>query len=101
MFTPEFIGTAIYGLLSLVGGIFGYVKSESKMSLISGGISGLLLLVLAGFVYAGNQWAGFVAAGIVALLVIVFAIRWSKTKKFIPAVPMMFFGVVSIILILS
>ncbi|MGD1922172.1 MAG: TMEM14 family protein [Pleurocapsa sp.] len=101
MLTPELIATALYGLLSLVGGIFGYTKSKSKVSLISGGVSGLILLALAGFIYAGNQWLGFVAAGIIALLVVVFAIRWSKTKKFMPAVPMIFFGVVSLVLILS
>ena len=101
MFTPELIGTVLYGLLSLVGGVFGYTKSKSKVSLISGGVSGLILLVLAAFIYAGNQWLEFLAAAIVGLLVIVFAIRWSKTKKFMPAVPMMFFGVVSIILILG
>jgi uncharacterized membrane protein (UPF0136 family) len=33
-----------YGLLSLAGGIMGYVKAKSRASLIAGGISGVLLL---------------------------------------------------------
>jgi uncharacterized membrane protein (UPF0136 family) len=33
-----------YGVLSLVGGIMGYVKAKSRASLIAGGISGLLLI---------------------------------------------------------
>lgn len=33
-----------YGVLSLAGGIMGYVKAKSRASLIAGGISGLLLI---------------------------------------------------------
>jgi uncharacterized membrane protein (UPF0136 family) len=101
MFTPELIATVFYGLLSIVGGVMGYIKSQSKVSLISGGVSGLLLLILAGIMNAGYQWAVTVAAIIISLLIVVFVVRWFKTKKFMPAVPMIFFGVVSLILILS
>jgi uncharacterized membrane protein (UPF0136 family) len=101
MFTPELIATVFYGLLSIVGGVIGYIKSQSKVSLISGGVSGLLLLILAGIMNAGNQWAVTVAAIIIALLIVVFVVRWFKTKKFMPAVPMIFFGVVSLVFMLS
>lgn len=101
MLTPELIATVFYGLLSIVGGVIGYIKSQSKVSLISGGVSGLLLLILAGIMNAGNQWAVTVSAIIIALLIVVFVVRWFKTKKLIPAVPMIFFGVVSLILVLS
>ncbi len=101
MFTPELIATVFYGLLSVVGGVMGYIKSQSKVSLISGGVSGLLLLILAAIIYSGNQWAVGVAVSIISLLIVVFIVRWFKTKKFMPAVPMIFFGIVSLILILS
>ena len=101
MFTPELIATVFYGLLSIVGGVMGYIKSQSKVSLISGGVSGLLLLILAGIMNAGNQWAVTISAIVISLLVIVFVVRWFKTKKLIPAVPMIFFGVVSLVFILS
>ena len=101
MFTPELIATVFYGLLSIGGGVMGYIKSQSKVSLISGGVIGLLLLILAGIMNSGNQWAATVAAIIISLLIIVFIVRWFKTKKFMPAVPMIFFGVVSLVLILS
>jgi uncharacterized membrane protein (UPF0136 family) len=101
MLTPELIATVFYGLLSIVGGVIGYIKSQSKVSLISGGVSGLLLLILAGIMNAGNQWAVTLSAIIIALLIVVFVVRWFKTKKLIPAVPMIFFGVVSLILVLS
>ena len=101
MFTLKLIGTVLYGLLSLGGGILGYWKSKSKVSLISGVISGLLLLILGVFIYSGNAWAEIAAAAIVTLLIAVFAVRWFKTKKFMPAVPMILFGVISLIFILS
>ena len=101
MLTPELIATVFYGLLSIGGGVMGYTKSQSKVSLISGGVSGLLLLISAGMMYSGSQWTVTVAAIIISLLVIVFIIRWFKTKKLVPAVPMIFFGVASLVLILS
>ena len=101
MFTLKLIGTVLYGLLSLGGGILGYWKSKSKVSLISGGISGLLLLILGVFIYSGIKWAEIVAAAIVASLIVVFSIRWFKTKKFMPAMPMILLGVISFIFILS
>ena len=101
MLTPEFFAAIFYGLLSMGGGILGYVKSKSKVSLISGGISGLLLLILGGAIYSGNLWAEKVAAAIIALLTVVFIVRWFKTKKFMPPIPMIFFGIVSLVVILS
>ncbi|MDY7013531.1 MAG: TMEM14 family protein, partial [Cyanobacteriota bacterium] len=38
------IAAIAYGLLALFGGIMGYVKVKSKASLISGTISGVLLI---------------------------------------------------------
>ncbi len=39
--------TTFYGLVSLAGGIIGYVKAGSLPSLIAGGICGILLLACA------------------------------------------------------
>lgn len=101
MLTIKLIATVIYGLLSIVGGLIGYTKSQSKVSLISGGISGLLLLALAVMMYLGNQWTSIIAAIIILLLTLVFIIRFSKTKKPMPAIPMICLGVLSLVLILS
>lgn len=99
--TSGLIATIFYGLLSIAGGVMGYVKSKSTVSLFSGGISGLLLLILAVVMNQGQTWAVFFAAIIIALLVIVFIVRWFKTKKPIPALPMIFFGILSLIFILG
>ena len=79
----------------------GYVKSQSKVSLISGGVSGILLLILAVMMNLGKAWAYPIAASIISLLIFVFIVRWFKTKKLMPAMPMIFFGIISIIFILS
>ncbi|MDJ0901004.1 MAG: TMEM14 family protein [Xenococcus sp. MO_188.B8] len=100
MLTPELIATIFYGMLSIGGGVIGYLKSRSKVSLISGGVSGLLLLVLALMMYSGLSWANPIAVAIISLLIFVFIVRWFKTKKPMPAFPMIFFGVVSLVLIL-
>ena len=51
------IATLIYGIVSLVGGLIGYFKAGSKVSLISGGISGILLLVCSYFQAQGYDWS--------------------------------------------
>lgn len=99
--TPGLIATILYGLLSIGGGVVGYTKSQSTVSLISGGLSGLLLLVLAIMMYLGKAWANPVAAGVISVLILVFIIRWLKIKKLMPAIPMIFLGLVSLVLVLS
>ena len=91
------ITTLIYGLLSIIGGVTGYQKAGSQVSLISGLISGMLLLVAAYFLFGGHL-PGPILSGIVSLLlVIVFVIRLIKTKKFMPAGLMVAFGVLNLI----
>lgn len=94
--------TAIaYGILAIVGGIIGYVQAQSKASLISGSVSGLLLII-AGVMQLQGQQAGLILATVVtAVLVVVFAIRLIKTRKFMPAGLMSLLGVVSLGLMVS
>jgi len=92
------IATVFYGLLSIGGGIMGFKKSQSKVSLISGGISGVLLLVTAAMMNVGQTWASSAAIAIIALLIVVFIARWFKTKKLMPALPMVLFGGIAIAL---
>lgn len=73
-----------YGLLVLAGGVMGYVKARSKASLICGAGFGPLS-VLAGFgVWHGREPALIAAAVIAALLLVLFAVRYLKTRKFMP-----------------
>jgi uncharacterized membrane protein (UPF0136 family) len=90
------IATFAYGALAIVGGIIGYTKSQSKISLISGSISGILLIV-AGIVQLGGQpWGQYVAIGIVGLLIATFIVRLIKTGKFMPAGLMIIAGLAAL-----
>jgi uncharacterized membrane protein (UPF0136 family) len=75
----------VYALLVVIGGIVGYVKARSQQSLISGLISGIALAI-AWYLSLQNPTSGFALATFLALgLLIVFAIRFRKTGKFMPA----------------
>ena len=89
--------TIIYGLLAGFGGILGYLKSQSKPSLISGCISGLLLLIAAFMQIQDNSLGLLISKVIILLLVIVFTVRLIKTKKFMPAGIMLIAGVAALI----
>lgn len=98
--TPSIIAALIYGIFALFGGIMGYTKSRSKISLISGCFSGILLLSGAIAALKGNA-AGLTLAMIVtALLVIVFIVRWLKTRKVMPAGLMVALGAIALVVML-
>lgn len=67
MIGPAKIYFIVFGLLTIVGGIIGYVKAGSTASIIAGSVSGILLLVAA-FLLPGNLAVGLVLAGVVSLL---------------------------------
>ncbi len=93
------ITTLVYGILSIVGGMIGYKQAGSKVSLISGVISGLLLLVGA-YLLFGGVYPGPTLSGVVSLLlVVVFVVRLIKTKKFMPAGLMVICGVANLLTI--
>ena len=97
----KIIATLIYGILLLVGGIFGYTKAKSKPSLISGVISGLLLLI-SGFLQWQQISMGLILAQVLTLvLAIVFAIRLWKTRKFMPAGLMLVLSVATLVILIS
>jgi len=95
-FSPSTIALIAYGVVAIIGGIFGFAKSKSKASIISGSISGLGLLI-SGIASAQNQeWGKIAGMAIAALLVIVFVVRLIKTKKFMPAGLMIIGGIATL-----
>ncbi|MGB3403658.1 MAG: TMEM14 family protein [Microcoleaceae cyanobacterium] len=90
------IAAIAYGLLALVGGVMGYQKAKSKISLISGGISGVLLILAGILAFNGIDSGLILAAFISAVLIVVFTIRLVKTKKMMPAGLMIVTGLIAL-----
>lgn len=91
------ITTLIYGILSIAGGAIGYRQAGSQVSLISGLISGLLLLIGAYLLFGGAAGGPMLSGLVSLLLVIVFVVRLVKTQKFMPAGLMIIFGVINLL----
>lgn len=71
----------IYIVLLVIGGLIGFLKAKSQVSLImSVTFAALLALCAAGIVFQP-----YVADILLAALLVVFAMRLTKTKKFMPA----------------
>ena len=90
------LATIAYGLLSGLGGIWGYIKSRSKPSLISGCLSAILLLIAAFIQSQGNSLGLLISRIVVLALVVVFTIRLVKTGKFMPSGIMLIAGIITL-----
>lgn len=75
----------VYIVLLLVGGLVGYFKGKSKVSLVMSAVFGsvLILTVLPGVLLP--KAALNLANGTLAVLLLVFAVRLGKTRKFMPS----------------
>lgn len=74
----------IYIVLLLVGGLVGFLKSKSKVSLILSSVFAALLVLATLPGVFQRAFATDLANIILALLLVVFAVRLAKTKKFMP-----------------
>ncbi|MDJ0553357.1 MAG: TMEM14 family protein [Microcoleaceae cyanobacterium MO_207.B10] len=90
------IAAIAYGILAIIGGIIGYRKVGSKISLISGLVSGLLLVSAAIIQLMGMNWGLIFATVVAAILVITFIIRLVKTRKMMPAGLMILTGIAAL-----
>jgi uncharacterized membrane protein (UPF0136 family) len=90
------IAAIAYALLAIGGGIMGYIQVQSKVSLISGIGSGIILLAGGIAQLQGMTWGLPLSVAVTALLIVVFAVRWFKTRKIMPAGLMIGAGVVAL-----
>jgi uncharacterized membrane protein (UPF0136 family) len=76
----------VFGVLTVVGGVMGFVKAKSNASLIAGGISGVLLLVAGYLMGSANLQIGLIL-GLVVCVALAgrFVPSYLKTKKAMPA----------------
>jgi uncharacterized membrane protein (UPF0136 family) len=91
----------IFGILTIAGGIVGYVKAGSTVSIIAGSISGVLLL-LAAWLMPEHQAAGLIVALIVSLLLAgQFIPKFFRTFKVMPAGLMSVLSAIGIIVAIA
>src|SRR5437868_4139857 len=90
----------IFGLLTIVGGVIGYVKAGSTASIIAGSIAGILLLVAA-WLMPANLAASLILAAIVSIaLAGRFIPAFIRTGHLMPAGLMSILSVIGIIMAL-
>lgn len=75
----------VYVVLLLLGGLFGFYKGKSKVSLITSVVSAALLVLTTLRGIFEPAFARDLANLTMAALLVVFAIRLAKTKKFMPS----------------
>ncbi|HEV2454070.1 MAG TPA: TMEM14 family protein [Verrucomicrobiae bacterium] len=78
-----------YVILLLIGGLIGFFSAGSKISLMTSAVAAALLILTRLSGVFQPAFGRAMANVIMALLLVVFAWRLSKTKKFIPSGMMM------------
>jgi uncharacterized membrane protein (UPF0136 family) len=87
----------VFGILTIAGGVVGYVKAGSVASIVAGGITGVLLLVAA-LLLPEYRIVGLATACIVSLLLAAqFVPKFLRTGRVMPAGMMSILSVIGII----
>ena len=88
----------IFGALTIIGGIIGYVKAGSLPSIIAGSITGVLLLI-GGSLLSSHRLIGLATAFVVSVLLAAqFVPKFIRTRKVMPAGMMSILSVIGIVL---
>jgi len=87
----------VFGVLTIAGGVVGYVKAGSVASIIAGSITGVLLLVAA-FLLPEHRAIGLATAFIVSLLLAAqFVPKFIRTGRVMPPGMMSVLSVIGVI----
>jgi len=90
----------VFGVLTIAGGVMGFVKAKSRPSLIAGSISGIAL-VAAGWLLASNVTTGLALGFVISLaLAARFGNAYRQTKKPMPAGLMTVLGIAGVVITL-
>src|SRR4051794_12727029 len=88
----------VFGVLTIAGGIMGYVKARSAVSIVAGAITGILLIV-AGWMLPTHRELGLALSLFTsAILAGQFIPRLLRTRRVVPAGMMSLLSVIGIIL---
>jgi uncharacterized membrane protein (UPF0136 family) len=98
MIGPAKIYFIIFGVLTILGGVIGYLRAGSMASIIAGSISGILILVAA-LLLPGNVVAGLALGGVISLLLVGrFLPSFIRTGDFMPAGMMSILSIIGLIM---
>jgi uncharacterized membrane protein (UPF0136 family) len=89
----------VYGVLLLVGGVVGYRRGKSLKSLVGGLVGALLSGASYGLLGADPRWGLGLGLGTAALGSLLFALRYRKTGKFLPAGLMLAVSLTAVLLL--
>jgi len=90
----------VFGALTIVGGIVGYLKAGSVASIVAGSITGVLLLVAA-FLLPEHRTIGLATGLIVSLLLAAqFVPKFLRTGRVMPAGMMSILSAIGIIAVI-
>ena len=98
MLEPAKIYFLVFGILTITGGIIGYVKAGSVISIVAGAITGIALII-AGLILPQNREIGL-GLGLLtsAILAGQFIPRVFRTRRLVPAGVMAVLSVIGIII---
>ena len=87
----------LFGILTIAGGIVGYVKAGSVASIIAGSITGVLLLVAA-FLLPQHRGVGLATALVISLVLAgQFVPKFLQTGRAMPAGMMSILSVIGVV----
>ncbi len=90
----------IYGLLMIIGGIIGFTTAKSLASLLSGGISGIILVLVFVWSLKALPPALWTAVGISAALTVLMGVRFVGSGKFMPSGGIALISLIALVLTL-
>ncbi|MBK7993689.1 MAG: TMEM14 family protein [Blastocatellia bacterium] len=89
----------VYGFLLIAGGVIGFTQAKSKASLIAGSISGVVILASGIIMLQGAKLGTYLALVVSLALSVVFFMRWSKTRAFMPSGMMLILNEITFIIV--
>lgn len=89
----QLLAIALFGTISIIGGLMGMIQAHSLPSLIMGGGGGVLLLFCGARMYRESRSAATIALIISTLFLARFALTFCKTRSLFPHLTMLLFSI--------
>jgi uncharacterized membrane protein (UPF0136 family) len=98
MFIAVWLYLYVFGVLTIAGGMVGYVRAKSRASLIAGTIAGALLLVSGYLVGSVGRAGVFLGLAVSSSLAVRFVGVFVRSRKVMPAGLMSLLSIAGIVL---